>query len=820
MQTLLQDLRYGARMLRKQPGFALAAALTLALGIGGSTAIFSIIQTVLLRPLGFPAAERVLALWERTPEGKQPRSRAAPGNFYDWREQNQSFAEMAAFATAAMTLTGAGEPEQLRGAMVTPSYFKALDVRPALGRAFLPEESRPGKERVVLLGQGVWQRRFGADPNLLGQSVTLDDNSYTVIGVMGPGLFPVWPATTGKFSFDQSQQQFWVPLAETAEQHANRRSHVWGVIGRLKDGVTLRQAQTEMDAIGARLAEQYPQFNRGEGIILRPFADELVGDVRPALLILFGAVGMVLLIACANVAGLLLARYALRQKEVAIRAALGAGRARLLRQFLTEGLLLSLVGGASGVWLAAAGMDWLLKLIPVEIPRLAETSLDWRVLCFTLCLSLLTSLLFGLAPALQAARGDLREALQDGGRGSIGAGPQRLRRALVSAQIALAVMLLVGAGLLIRSYERLQQVNPGFNPERLLAAELNLPPTQYTQWRQVSGFYDQLLERVRQLPGVESAAFAYDHPLEANWIDSFSIEGRPVPATGERLIAWLRIVSAGYFRTAGVALLRGREFSAQDDPQHPGAVIINEAFAAQYFPHEDPLGKRLRVTTPSGFWGAQIPASFEIVGVAGNVKFLGLNADSAPAYYLPDKQFPQESMCLLARTSGDPLAGAAALRQAVLSVDRAQPIAAIRTMESLMTAQTARARFNTVLMGLFGAVALALAMLGVFGLLSYQVAQQAREFGLRMALGAQPGDVLRLVIRQGLKPVIAGAGCGLLGAYALTRLMTALLFGVGATDLPTFVGVALLLTGVALLACWIPARRAAKVDPMIALRRE
>src|SRR5499426_1340772 len=820
MQTIWQDLRYGARMLRKHPGFAMAAALTLALGIGGSTAIFSIVQTVLLRPLGFPAAERELALWERAPEGKQPRSRAAPGNFYDWREQNQSFAEMAAFAASVMTLTGAGEPEQLRGAMVTPSYFKVLDARPALGREFLPEESQPGKNRVALLSQGVWQRRFGADPNILGQNITLDDNSYTVIGVMGPGLFPAWPATTGKFSFEQSQRQFWVPLTETAQQRANRRSHVWGVIGRLKEGVTLRHAQAEMDGVGARLAEQHPQFNRGEGIILRPFADELVGDVRPALLILFGAVGLVLLIACANVAGLLLARYALRQKEVAIRAALGAGRARLLRQFLTEGLLLSLLGGALGVWLAEAGMDWLLKLIPVEIPRLAETSLDLSVLGFTLCLSLLTSLLFGLAPALQASRRDLREALQDGGRGSIGARPQRLRRALVSAQIALAVMLLIGAGLLIRSYERLQRVNPGFNPERLLAAELNLPPTRYAQWRQVSGFYDQLLERVRQLPGVESAAFAYDHPLEANWIDSFSIEDRLGPATGERPSAWLRIVSAGYFRMAGEALLRGREFSAQDDPEHPGAVIINEAFAAQYFPHEDPLGKRLRITTPSGFWGAQIPTSFEIVGVAGNVKFLGLNADSAAAYYLPDKQFPQQSMSLLARTSGAHLSSAAALRQAVLSVDHAQPIATVRTLESLMTAQTARARFNTVLMGLFGAVALALAMLGVFGLLSYQVTQQAGEFGLRMALGAQPGDVLRLVIRQGFMPVIAGAVCGLLGALALTRLMTALLFGIGATDLPTFVGVALLLSGVALLACWIPARRAAKVDPMVALRCE
>jgi len=395
-----------------------------------------------------------------------------------------------------------------------------------------------------------------------------------------------------------------------------------------------------------------------------------------------------------------------------------------------------------------------------------------------------------------------------------------LRRALVSAQIALAVMLLIGAGLLIRSYERLQRVNPGFNPERLLAAELNLPPTRYAQWRQVSGFYDRLLERVRQLPGVESAALAYDHPLEANWIDSFSIENRPGPAPGARPSAWLRIVSAGYFRTAGVALLRGREFSAQDDTQHPGAVIINEAFAAQYFPHEDPLGKRLSITTPSGFWGQQIPASFEIVGVAGNVKFLGLNADSAPAYYLPDKQFPQQSMSLLARTSGDPLALTAALRQAVLSVDSAQPIAAIRTLESLMAAQTARPRFNTVLMGLFGAVALALAMLGVFGLMSYQVTQQAGAFGLRMALGARPGDILQLVIRQGLKPVMAGAGVGLLGAFALSRLMTALLFGVGAADPPTYVGVALLLTGVALLACWIPARRAAKVDPMIALRRE
>lgn len=821
MENLLLDIRYSVRTLLKNPGFTVVVIITLALGIGANTALFSIVNGVILRPLPFPEPDRLVAVWEKVPNEKQSRHRVTAANFFDWRDQSQSFEEMAAFGAAALSLTGAGEPEQLRGARVTNGYFRVLGVESVAGRSFVAEESRTGAPSVVIISEGLWQRRFGADPELIGKSITLNDTSYTVIGVMPTGLYPTWPVATAKFSFLPEQQQFWVPIAETAQSRTNRRSHVLGVIGRLKRGVTLEQAQSEMESIAAGLAEQYPQTNAGESVMLNPFVDEMIGNVREALLILFGAVGFVLLIACANVASLLLARLAARRKEVAIRAALGAGRIRLVRQFLTEGLLLSLAGGSIGVALAAFGTDLILKLVPLEIPRLSQTSLDRDVLLFTLMISIVTALVFGLAPAWQATRGDLNRSLREGGRSSSSAeGRQRFRKILVAAQIGLAVTLVIGAGLLIRSFIELQQVSPGFKPDNVLVADITIPSTRYSEIHQVSEFYSRLLERVREIPGVESVSTAYDHPLEANWIDTFSIEGRPAPVSGESLSGWMRPVGAGYFRTLGVEILRGREFTDQDDVRHSGAVVINESFAQTHFPDEDPVGKRLILSTPRGMWGDVVPTTFEIVGIVGNEKFLGVNAASEPAFYVPDKQFPQTSMQLMVRSKGDPLAIVSSIRDAVWSVDPDQAIARIDTMEALLAAQLAQYRFNMVLMGMFGAAALALASIGVFGLLSYQVAQRTHEFGVRMALGAAPRNVFGLVVRQGIALTIVGLIAGLIASIALTRLLASLLFGVTAIDPLTFAGVGVLLAAVALVACLIPARRATKVDPMVALRYE
>jgi putative ABC transport system permease protein len=821
MQTLIQDLRFGLRMLRKQPGIAIICILTLAIGIGSTTAIFSIINTVLVSPLGFTDAGRIVALWETTPRGKQPRYRVAPANFYDWRDQNGSFSSLSAFGAADMTLTGLGDPEQVRGAAVTPSYFEVFKSKPILGRTFLQQDGKPGSETPLILSEALWHRRFASDANVVGRSVTLDGTAYTVVGVLAPGLYPVWPAATGKFSFDQGQQQFYIPLTENAQRRTNRRSHVWGVVGRLRPEVTPEQAQRDMDTIAARLAETYPQFNEGEGIALRPIAEELIGNVRPGLWILFGAVGIVLLVACANVAGLLLARYATRQREVAIRAALGAGRLQLTRQFLTESLLLSILGGAFGVWFAVVGFDVLLKLVPQAIPRLQSISVDRGMLAFAMAVSLLCTILFGLVPAIHAARGANAKGLQEGTRGSRGNSKSILGSTLVVTQVALATVLLIGASLLVRSYNKLQSVPPGFKPERLLVADLNIPASRYGTFQKVASFYKDLGERVLSLPGVESVGFTYDHPLEANWIDSFTIEGKPVSDTSETQSAFLRIVSAGYFEAAGVKLVHGRELTDLDDAQHPGALVINQAFAKRYFSFEDAIGKRVRVTSPITNWGPGLPTVFEVVGIVESERFLGLTVEPPPAYYLSDRQFPQSSMNMVVRSQGvDPLPLVASLRKAVMSLDRDQPIASVRTMDSLLSAHTAQQRLNTMLMSLFGFTALLLSTIGIFGLVSYQVSQRLPEFGIRAALGARPRDIQTLVLGRGVRLALTGVASGLVLAGGLSWSISTLLFGVGSRDVGTFVTVAIILLAVAFFASWLPARRATHVNPMGAMRDE
>lgn len=813
---IISDLRYGARMLLKNPGVAAVAILTLALGIGANTALFSVVNAVLLQPLPYHEPDRLVSLWANVPE--RGRWRATPANFLDWKKQNTTFIDMAAYGASAMTLTGDAEPEQLLGTRASAGYFWVLGREPSLGRSFVAEEYEPGKNQVVVLGHSLWQRRFGGRPEVVNKSITLDGSNYTVVGVMPPGIYPGWPTTSGQISFNPDQQQFWVPMTFTGDWASLRAAHVLGVIGRLRPGVTMDQAQAEMTTIGARLAQEYP-VNKGEGIVVRPFLEEVVGKVRPALLMLLAAVGLVLLIACANIAGLLLAQHAARRKEIAIRGALGAGRWRLMRQLLLEGVLLSLLGTAAGVVIGRFGVDLILKLIPQQIPRLDQIGLDWRVFGFTLVLSLATCFVFGLVPAWQASRTDLHGALEQSGRTSSPA-RQRFRQVLVVFQVSMAVMLVIGAGLLIKSFWQLQRVDPGFKAERVLALGLTLPASKYNEPRQINSFYNLLLERVAAVPGVQAATIAYDHPLEANWIDTFRIEGRPDPQPGESLSANFNPVSPDYFNTVSARIVSGRSFTPLDDQDHPGVAIVNEAFARQFFPNENVIGQRLRPSPPARIWENQRLISFEIVGVVRNVKSAGLSAGADPAYYLPASQAPLQDMTILVRTAGDPEAVVPALRQTVWSIDPNQPIATVRTMQQIVADSIAQPRLNMALMGLFGGLALVLAAVGIYGLLSFAVTQRTQEMGIRLALGAQVSDVLGLVLKQGMALALLGEAIGLAGAFALTRLMRGLLFGVTPTDATTFIVVGGVLTTIALVACYLPARRATKVDPLKALRYE
>jgi putative ABC transport system permease protein len=815
---MVKDIRYGVRMLTKNPGVSAIAVLTLALGIGANTAIFSVVSAVLLNPLPYKDPDRLVSLWENVPQ--HGRWRAAPANFFDWKKQNTVFEDVASFGGSTMTLTGDGDPQQLVGTRVSDSYFNVVGVAPLLGRAFLPEEHEPGKERVVILGHSLWQVRYGGDQNIVNRHVTLDGNSYTVVGVMPPGIYPVRPTTAGRLEFDERLQDYWTPMVFTSRFASFRSAHVLGVVARMKPSVTIEQAQAEMNTIGARLAQEHVA-NKDEGIIVNQFLNEVVGDVRPALVMLLVAVGLVLVIACANIAGLLLAQHAARTKEIAIRAALGAARGRLVRQFFIEGLMLSLLGTLAGLGVAQLALKVLLKFVPQQIPRLAQVGLDWQVLSFTLVLSLITCLVFGLIPAWSASKPDLQTALEQSGRTSgPGAARLRFRQLLVVFQVSMAVMLVIGAGLLVKSFWLLQRVDPGFKAERILSAGLTLPTSKYTEPKDINNFFSQLLERVSVLPGVESATIAYDHPLESNWLDSFEIEGRVAPADGQLPSANFIPVGSDYFNTVGAQIVRGRAFTRLDDQDHPGAVIVNEAFVRHYFPNEDPLGRRLRPGPPGRIWDNERLTSFEIVGVVRDVKFDGLAAGSEPAYYLPAAQAPLADMTILVRTNSDPRVVIPALRQAVWTIDPNQPLSNVSTLEQIVSNSIAQPRLNMLLMLLFGGLALLLSAVGIYGLLSYAVTQRTQEMGIRMALGANVTDVLKLVLKQGMLLALVGEAIGLAGAFALTRLMRGLLFGVTPTDTSIFAGVVVVLTLTALLACYLPARRATKVDPLVALRYE
>jgi len=816
MYTYWQDLSYGARMLLRNPAVSAVAVVTLALGIGANTATFSIVNAVILRPLPYQNPDRLVSLWTNVPEhGRRP---ITPGNFVDSKNQNTVFENMAAFSSSTMTLTGDGEPVQMMGANTSAGYFAVVGVEPMIGRLFHPEEYAPGKNQVVILGNAFWRSHYGGDPKIIDKTITLDGRSFTVAGVMPPGIYPLWPTTEGRISFDESHQQFWLPMAYNSRWAANRTAHALGVVGRLKAGITFAQAQAEMNTIGARLEQEHAE-NKGERIIVNPFMNEVVGDVRPALLTLLGAVGLVLLIACANIASLLLAQHAARSKEIAIRAALGAGRARLLRQFFIEALLLSVLGTTAGIALAKFGMGALVKIIPTKIPRLDQVQLDWRVLAFTLLLSLVTCLLFGMVSAWQATKPDLQPTLEHGVRTSGPGTGQRFRQLLVVFQVTMAVMLVIGAGLLIKSFWRLRQADPGFTSTNVLSAHVTLGP-QYHKPLKTNDFYNQLIERVSVLPDVDAVAIAYDHPLESNMVDDFKIEGRTESESGRPASANFQPVSRDSISPAGMTNISGRPFTQQDDQDHSGVAIVNEAFARQYLPHGKALGQRIQPVLPAQVWNNERLTTFEVVGIIRNVKSAGWNAESEPTYYLPATQAPFQAMTILVRTRNDPATLVSALRNAVQTIDPTQPVTNIRTLDQIVSDSIAQPRLNMLLMGLFGGLALILAAVGIYGLLSYAVTERTREIGTRMALGAQVPDVLRLVLKQGMTLALIGEVIGLVGAFALTRVIRGLLFGVAPTDAMTFIAVAAVLTSVALLACYFPARRAAKVDPLVALRHQ
>ena len=806
MGTLMQDIRYGFRMLVKKPGFTVVAVLALALGVGANTAIFSVVNAVLLRPLPYAEPDRLVIMWER---GATQDTSVAYPNYLDWRAQNQAFEQITAFRRSSFNLVGAGEPERLAGRMVTANFFQTLGVRLLKGRDFSPEEDRVGGTKTVILSHGFWQRRFGGDESIIGQQLNLNNQSYTVTGIAPAG-----------FRYG-SETDIYVLIGQGEEDFYRERGNHPGiyVIGRLKPGVTLEQGRADMDTIMARLGQQYPETNTDRRIHMESLYDNTVEDVRPALLILLGAVGFVLLIACANVANLLLARSAVRQKEIAIRTALGAGRMRIIRQLLTESVLLSLLGGGAGLLLALWGTDALKSIVPGNIPRLDESGIDLRVLSFTMLVSFLTGIIFGLAPALQASRLDLNESLKEGERGSTGS-RHRLRGALVIGEIAVALVLLIGAGLMLKSLWRLQSVDTGFDTKNLLTMQLSYTARPGEGSKAIS-FFKGLEERLKGLPGVEAVAVSNGVPFLGAGEDSFWVEGRPRLKPTDEMMAVIYNITPGYFRTMGINLKKGRYLTEQDRADSQPVVVIDESLAQKYFPNEDPLGKRLTN-------GPDLP-SYEIVGIVEHVKHYGLDGETPvdPQFYFALEQFPEKylpnivgRMALLVRTQADPLSLIGAVRQQVLAVDSNQPVFNARTMEQVINESIAPRRFAMLLLTIFAGVALLLAAVGIYGVMSYSVTQRTHEVGVRIALGATVPDILKLIVGQGMILVVAGVGIGLLAALGLTRLMSSLLYGVSTTDPVTFVALSLLLSGVAFIACYIPARRATKVDPMVALRYE
>lgn len=808
METLWKDIRFGIRMLANKPVITVIAVIALALGIGASTAIFSVVNTVLLRALPYPNGNRLVMIWEQNRPRSRDRNVISTANFFDWREQNHVFENMSAFFAQPYNLTGMGDPVEVTGMAASSNLFDVLGSRPLLGRTFVEDDGVRGKDDVAVLTYGFWQRHFGGDPNVVGKTFVLNGVTQTVIGVMPEGF----DFFVKENAFVKKAPEFWLPVAFGPNSRV-RQGRFMSAIGVLKPGVSIEQARSEMNALGVRLEQQYPDFNKGWGITLVPLHEQFSGDLRPALIVLLGAVGFVLLIACANVANLLLARSVARQKEFAIRAALGAGRARIIRQLLTESLLLAFAGCLIGLILTRWGIDALLAISPRALLSLTTVSMDKRVLGFALGISFLTSLIFGLLPAWESSREKTSEALKEGSRGTTGGRSHRALNWFVVAQVALSLMLLVGSGLMIKSLKRLQSVDPGFDPDNLLTVAIRLPRAKYREPQKKMDFFQQLLARVRHLPGVSTAGLGSGPPFTGiPAATRFTIEGRPV-APADEPVTDVRVIDQEYFRTLAIPLRKGRNFTDREVEKESHVVIINEAMAQQHFPNDDPLGKHLTIEMKE----KNDPC--EIVGVVGDVKSIGLDQPTKAMIYWPQAEldFP---MTLVARTTTDPASLSGAIQREVLALDKDQPISEIRSMQSLLADSISRTRFATLLLSIFAAVAFGLASVGIYGVMSYSVTQRTNEIGIRMALGASGRDVLGLVLRRGLILTISGVVIGLIGSLALTRLLTNLLFGVSATDPATFVVVSISLTIVALLATYLPARRAMKVDPLEALRYE
>ncbi|HEY1434434.1 MAG TPA: ABC transporter permease [Thermoanaerobaculia bacterium] len=808
MSELGQDLRFGARALRKSPAFAAVALATIALGIGANTAIFSVVSAILFRPLPFPQPDALVAVFQTNPSQGIAQNGVSYPNYADWAGRARSFEDLAALRMHDYTLTGAGEPALVVAGTVTSSLFRLLRARPLAGRVLTPEDDAPGAAPVAVLGERLWRSRFGADPAVVGRPITLDGSACTIVGVL-PATFKTPP--------EYPPAELWLALTHDpifADLQQRRGGHYLRIYGRLGPGVRLEAAQAELATIESSLARQYPKENEGWGVALVPLAESLVGGVRRALLVLLGAVGLVFLIACANVANLLLARGSARSREVAIRQALGAGRARLVRQLLTEALLLGLAGGVLGLGVAFAGLRALRAWLPADLPRTSEIHMDGAVLLFALGTSVLAAAVFGLVPALQTSRANLSNALKDGGAAGAGQGKRRLRGLLVVAETALSFLLLVGAGLLLRSLIRLQEVPLGFRPESVLTAGLSLPRTQYAKPEQWISFYNRLAQSLEREPGVEAAAVALPLPLSGTGLNfGFTIEGRPEAKAGSDRTANYTALTPGYFRALGVPLERGRVFTASDAAGTPRVCAISAAFARQYFGGEDPIGQRL-------VFGFTESVPREIVGIVGDVKRASPGAPTQPEMYVPFDQDPWWAGYVAVRVHGDPQRLASLLAARVRALDPALPISDIQPMTQIVSESIAQPRFRATLLGLFAGLALLLAVIGIYGVVSYDAGRRSREIGIRIALGARRRDVLGLVLRQGIGLTALGLAAGLAGAFALTRSVSSLLFETVPLDAATHAGVAALLLGAAVAASAIPAWRAARTDPLDALRSE
>lgn len=818
MDSLWQDIRYGVRTLSKRPGLTLVAIITLALGIGANTVIFGVLNALLLRPLAYKDSRRLVMIWETNPRFQTSIDglSASALNFTAWRDQNHSFENISALSVASFILTGTGEPERISNALVSASFFSVMGVEPILGRFFTPEDEKTGANKVAVISHSLWQRRFNSSPDIVGKVIALNGEGYTLVGVAPEEFNFPRPKEMPDYVANTTKTELWVPLDLADPFISMPGAHLLSIIARLKPEVTLEQADSEMSALAFRLAQEYPRTNEGFGAKVVSLNEQTVGNVRLALIVLMAVVGFVLLIACANVANLLLARSSSPRREIAVRMAMGATRRRVIRQLLTEALLLSVMGGAVGIVLAILSKEMIIALASGALPRLDEISIDGRVLSFTLVILLATSLLCGILPAFQSSNFNISGTIRDGAGGVTGFRGKRMLSLLVVIEFALSMVLLIGAGLTIRSFAQLLNLKPGFDSNQVAAMNISLPTTGYKEGQQKTAFFKQVFERVSALPGVQSCGGVSELPLSGyENICAFILEGKPLPKGSETPFVDRRIISPNYFRTMRIPLLSGRDFTEADNDAAPGVVIVSERWAQLYLPDEDPIGKRIRIGGP-----ASERPWLTIVGVVGDVKHKSIDSEIKPQIYWSYLQTPHPFMTLVVRSAFDLSDIIAAVRGEVWAVDKDQAITDVKLMEQYVSNSLSRHRLNMALFSAFAALALILAAVGIYGVMSYSVTQRTREMGVRMALGAEGRDLIKMVIRQGMTLAITGVIIGLAASLGFTRVLSSLLYGVDARDPMTFAGIAIFLTLVAIAACYIPARRATKVNPMTALRHE